>query len=159
MLKPNERKDMIAKIRELPTKMEAAVSGLNDQQLDTPYGEGKWTPRQVVHHVADSHMQAFGRVKLILTEDRPLIKAYQQEEWAKLVDSNKLPVASSLQILTGLHHRWSTLLESVSEDSWQRTAIHPEHGEMKLEDFLIMYSRHGEKHVGHIMGLRGAKGW
>lgn len=118
-----ERTAMINQIRMLPTKLEDAVRRLNDAQLDTPYGEGKWTLRQVVHHLADSHINALSRFKLVLTEDNPIIKPYRQEQWATLPDSLKQPLEPSLQILRGLHYRWSALLENVPESAWQRTGF------------------------------------
>ena len=159
MLTATERRDKIALIRRLPAELESAVQGLNDQQLDTPYREGGWTVRQVVHHLADSHLNAFVRMKLILTEDHPTLKPYDQEMWAKLPDTLETPLASSLTILKGLHERWSTLLENVPETSWARSARHPESGEVTLDSMLTTYAKHGEKHVGHIMGLRNAKRW
>ena len=159
MLTPTERRQKIDGIRRLPAELEAAVQGLNDRQLDTPYRPGGWTIRQVVHHLADSHMNAFVRMKLILTEEKPTLKPYNQDAWANLPDTNAMSLQSSLAILKGLHERWCTLLESVPETAWSRTAIHPERGEVLLEGQLITYSSHGEKHVGHITGLRSLKGW
>ena len=159
MLTQTEIRQRIESIRRLPSALEAAVKGLTDQQLDTPYREGGWTVRQVVHHLADSHMNAFVRLKLILTEDRPTLKPYDEDAWAGLPDTNAMPIQSSLAILQGLHQRWCRLLETVPDGSWSRTALHPERGEISLESQLITYSSHGEKHVGHITGLRTAKGW
>ena len=154
-----ERNEKIAKIRSLPSSVRTAIVGLDDRQLDTPYRDGGWTVRQVVHHLADSHMNAFVRTKLILTEDRPPLKGYNQDEWARLMDTRTLPVASSLSILSGLHERWVALFESVSEAQWSRTGQHSESGEVTLESLLNTYSRHGEKHVGQITGLRTARKW
>ncbi len=154
-----ERQTKITKIRNLPTIVETAVQGLNDEALNTPYGEGKWTVRQVVHHLADSHLNAFVRMKLVLTEDHPTLKPYDQDAWAKLPDTNKLPIQSSLIILKGLHDRWSTLLESLPASSWSRSAFHPENGEMSLDDMLDAYAHHGENHVAAITKLRTEKGW
>jgi hypothetical protein len=159
MLTPQERQEMIARMRKLPEILEAAVKDLNDAQLDTPYGEGKWTVRQVVHHLADSHMQASARVKLILTEDKPTFKPYNQNEWARLPDSMKAPIAPSLVILKALHQRWCDLLTALPENAWQRNATHPERGVVTLDDQLRVYSRHGENHVDQIARLRTAKGW
>jgi len=159
MLTPAERRQKIEDIRRLPASLEAAVKGLNDQQLDTPYRAGGWTVRQVVHHLADSHMNAFVRMKLILTEENPTLKPYDQDAWAKLPDTKMTPIQSSLAILRGLHDRWHKLLETVPDEGWSRTALHPERGEVSLESQLVTYSSHGEKHVGHITGLRSAKGW
>ena len=154
-----ERKQMIEAIRRLPAEIDNAVKGLNDQQLDTPYGPGKWTVRQVVHHLADGQMNAFIRFRLILTEDNPTIKPYNQDEWAKLSDTMKAPVGPSLAILKGVHERWVALMDSTPEPAWSRSAHHPERGKTTLDDLLQIYSHHGESHVGHITGLRKAKGW
>ena len=153
-----ERKAMIQKIRELPDKLEEAVKGLDDPQLDTPYRDGGWTVRQVVHHVGDSHMNAFLRFKWILTEDHPTIKTYDQDVWATSVEY-KMPLATSLMLIRGLHQRWVTMLEAVTEEGWNRKAMHPESGEVTLEKMLVTYSNHGEKHCGHIWGLRKKMGW
>ena len=159
MLTAKERQEKIGAIRRLPDQIEAAIKGLNDLQLDVPYREGGWTIRQVVHHLADSHMNAFVRTKLILTEDHPLLKPYDQDAWAKLPDTLRTPIGCSLAIVRGIHERWVVLLEQVPEKGWARVARHPERGDMTLEDILITYSGHGEKHVGHVKGLRVAKGW
>jgi hypothetical protein len=156
---PEERKAKIGKIRALPALLEDAVRGLNDAQLDTRYREGGWTVRQVVHHVADSHMNAVIRMKLILTEEKPKLKPYDQDSWALLPDVGKVPVSVSLEILRGLHDRWTRLLESVPDNAWKRVGYHPENGDMTLEDVLNTYSAHGEKHAGQITGLRRARGW
>ena len=154
-----ERRDMIAKIRQLPDQIESAVRGLNDQQLNTPYGPGKWTPRQVVHHVADSHMNAFIRMKLVLAEDKPTLKPYNQEHWAEFHDASAIPVASSLAIIRGVQDRMAIMLDQVKDSDWSRAAQHPERGQITLDDLLTLYSRHGEKHCGQITGLRAAQGW
>lgn len=151
---------MIGKIRGLPEMIEAAVKGLNDSQLDTPYGPGKWTGRQVIHHLADSHMHAFIRTKTILLEDRPTLATYNQNQWANASDAAApTPIESSLLILRGLHARWVAMLEHVPESGWSRPAIHPERGEVTLEALLAIYASHGEKHAKHITDLRAAKGW
>jgi hypothetical protein len=154
-----EREMKIGKIKALPGHMESAVAGLSDQQLDTRYRDGGWTIRQVVHHVADSHANAFIRMKLILTEHHPTIKPYDQDSWAAQVDYTTMPVASSLAIIRGLHERWVCLLESVPEPAWTRTANHPERGTVTLDSLLTIYAGHGEKHVEHIMGLRRQRNW
>ncbi|MFN0156652.1 MAG: YfiT family bacillithiol transferase [Bacteroidota bacterium] len=154
-----ERAERIAKISTLPSLVKQAVSGLNDQQLDTTYRDGGWTVRQVVHHLADSHMNAFVRMKLILTEERPPLKGYSQDEWATLVDTKTLAIASSLAILSGLHERWTALLGTVNEAQWSRVGLHSERGDVTLESLLNTYAHHGEKHVGQIMNLRTIKGW
>ena len=159
MMSATERREKIDLIKKLPGEIEEAVKGLSDSQLDTPYRQGGWTVRQVVHHLADSHMNAFIRVKLILTEEKPTLKPYNQNEWAKLVDARSVSVASSLALLRGLHERWASLLESLPEQAFGRTALHPERGEVTLESQLVTYANHGVKHVGHIAALRAAKGW
>jgi hypothetical protein len=159
MLTADERREKIARIEALPAKLEAAVRGLTDSQLDTPYREGGWRVRQVVHHLADSHMNAFIRAKLIITENNPTFKPYNQDDWAMTADAGTLPLQSSLSIIRGLHERWVALLRSLPEDAWSRTAQHPESGPMTLERLLSIYSAHGEKHVRQITGLRDAKGW
>ncbi len=148
-----ERKAKIQKIRELPAKLEETVKGLNDSQLDTPYRDGGWTVRQVVHHLGDSHMNAFLRFKWMLTEDFPKIKTYDQDVWAASPEY-KLPIEPSLVLICGLHARWAAMLESISDHDWiARTADHPENGIVTLDKMLDIYSNHGEKHCGHIMGL------
>jgi len=154
-----ERREKIGKIRDLPDAVEAAVKGLSDQQLDTPYREGGWSIRQVVHHLADSHMNAFVRMKLMVTENRPTLKPYDQDAWAGLPDSSRLPVQSSLAIIRGLHERWAALLEDLPERDWTRTALHPERGEVTMEGTLSTYAGHGANHVRQITGLRQEKSW
>ena len=158
MLGATQRLDHISRIRALPAQARAAVAGLDDAQLDTPYREGGWTPRQVIHHLADSHMNAYVRTRLILTEDRPRLKPYDQEAWARLGDS-RLPVAVSLSLLEALHPRWCLVLEEVPDPAWGRAADHPEIGPVTLDDILTTYSHHGENHVGQFRGLRKRKGW
>jgi hypothetical protein len=159
MVTPADRQALLARLRQLPDAAEAAVRGLSEVQLDTPCAEGEWTARQVVHHLADAHMNGFIRMKLILTEEQPTLKPYDQDEWVKLRDSAEHPVRAALSILAGLHERWSALLESLPESSWRRSATHPETGTLTLDDLLVTYARHGETHVRQITGLRTAKGW
>jgi uncharacterized damage-inducible protein DinB len=152
----------IQTLRLLPERMHAAVEGLNDAQLDTPYREGGWTVRQVVHHVADSHANAYIRFKLALTEDWPTIKPYEEAEWARLPDS-QLPVDLSLSWLTSLHLRWVTILESLTEADFQRGYIHPAStengGRTSLADALALYDWHSRHHTAHITNLRQRMGW
>jgi hypothetical protein len=154
-----ERRQKIESIRALPVLLESAVKGLTGDQLDTPYRDGGWTVRQVVHHLADSHMNAFVRMKLTITEDHPALKPYDQAAWAALPDTVGMPIGVSIEILRGLHDRWCALLDAVPEPDWSRSAFHPEQGEITLESLLTTYAGHGEKHVEQIMGLRQKKNW
>jgi len=144
---------------ELPQEMRNAVADLDDAQLDTPYREGGWTLLQTVHHVADSHMNAYIRMKLALTEDAPTIKTYEEALWANLHDGSDAPVEWSLMLLEALHARWAMMLRSLTEAQWQRTFIHPEHGPLDLKTALLMYDWHSRHHTAHITHLRHAKGW
>jgi hypothetical protein len=149
----------IQTVRLLPERLRAAVAGLNDVQLDTPYREGGWTVRQVVHHLADSHAVAYIRCKLALTEDWPTIKPYDEAAWAKLADSRLLPVDVSLALIDALHARWVALLESLSEEDFQKGYNHPERGRVNLAKALAMYDWHSRHHTAHITGLRARQGW
>lgn len=148
----------IESLRQLPAQLRQAVSGFTDAQLDTPYRDGGWTVRRVVHHLADSHANSYIRFKLALTEDWPTIKAYNEVAWAKLADSG-LPIGSSIQLLEGLHTRWVNLLESLTEEDFQKGCIHPENGRMNLAKALAIYSWHGLHHTAHITRLRERMGW
>ncbi len=151
MLTSEERAARIETIRSLPATLELLVSGLSDAELERhPAAEGAWNTRQVVHHLADAHMNGFSRIKLALTEDQPTIKLYRQELWAETVDGRDLPVWSSLAILNGLHGRWTALLESLTDEQWARQAIHPENGVRTVEDFLVTYSNHCNNHIAQI---------
>lgn len=158
MFNSEERNSKIGAIRAFPQIIHAAVDGLNDQQLDTPYRDGGWTVRQVVHHVADSHANAYLRFRWLVTEDHPTIKTYDQDVWAALPDS-RLPVESSLRMLDGLHERWAGFLDSLPVDTWSRTGMHPELGEVTMDDLLELYSWHGAHHAGQITDLRARQGW
>lgn len=150
MLSTAERHDRIEKIRSFPARLEARVASLTDAQLDA-HLPGEWSTRQNVHHVADSHMNAFIRFKLTLTEKTPIIKPYLEAEWAKLADTTTLPVDVSLRLLHGLHQRWVTLIDSLSEEQWARTAYHPDQARiLSLDDFLVIYSNHGEAHLAQL---------
>jgi hypothetical protein len=142
----------IREIARTPQEMRAAVSGLSNEQLDTPYRPGGWTVRQVVHHVPDSHMNAFVRFKLALTEDQPTIKPYDEARWAVMADAT-LPVEPSLDLLEALHLRWIRILESMSERDYQRAFAHPESGVWRLDQCLAQYAWHGRHHVAHITSL------
>jgi len=153
------RSAAIAAIEGLPRRMREAVAGLNDAQLDTRYRPGGWTVRQVVHHVADSHMNALIRVKLALTEDRPTIKPYDENAWSALPDA-KLPIAVSLNLIDGIHTRWVALVNGMAADQFARAFIHPElKTEMTVDYHLQLYAWHSQHHVAHITGLRRRKGW
>jgi uncharacterized damage-inducible protein DinB len=158
MFNSQQRKSKIADIRAFPPILKSAVSGLNDEQLDTPYRDGGWTVRQVVHHLADSHVNAYLRFRWLVTEDHPTIKTYDQDVWAALPDS-RLPLKSSLSIIDGLHERWATFLEGLPDEAWSRKGMHPEIGEVSLDDLLEIYSGHGAHHAGQITALRARKDW
>jgi hypothetical protein len=142
-----------------PARLRAAVAGLSDAQLDTPYRPGGWTVRQVVHHLPDSHMNLYIRLRMALTEDEPTIKPYREEKWAELPDARTEPVEPSLALLECLHHRLAILMRTLAPADWQRTFRHPERGTVSLEDNLAMYAWHGRHHVAHITGLRERMGW
>jgi uncharacterized damage-inducible protein DinB len=148
----------IETLRQLPERLKAAVAGLNDAQLDTPYREGGWTVRQVVHHVADSHANGYARFKLALTEDWPTIKPYDQAAWAELADS-KLPIDVSLALVTALHTRWVALLESLTAEDFQKGYMHPDDGRVNLAKGLAIYEWHSRHHTAHICSLRTRMGW
>lgn len=155
---PSVRAAGIEILRKLPERLRAAVSGLNDFQRDTPYREGGWTVRQVVHHLADSHANSYIRFKLALTEDWPIIKAYDEAAWARLPDS-RMALEPSLEFLAGVHARLVNLLESMSEEDFERGFTHPERGRMTLATNLALYDWHSRHHVAHITNLRLRMGW
>jgi uncharacterized damage-inducible protein DinB len=148
-LTPAERTEAIAIIESFPEKLAAAVKDWTDTQLDTPYREGGWTVRQLIHHIADSHMQAFARFRLGLTEDVPTIKAYAEKDWANLADM-QAPPEISISLLRALHARWVLMLRSITGQQWQRTYIHPQNGETSLDQTLAMYAWHSRHHLAHI---------
>ena len=158
-LTPGERAAMIAQIAEVPARMRAAIAALDETQLDTPYREGGWTVRQVVHHVPDSHLNSYTRFKLALTEEEPTIRPYDEAKWAELSDSRDTPIDTSLTMLDALHDRWTRLLRAMSSDDFQRTLRHPDLGVMTLDAMLSLYAWHGRHHVGHVTSLRGRMGW
>ena len=155
---PTARIRRLQTIKELPSKLSAAVEGLDEAQLDTEYRPDGWTVRQVAHHVPDSHANALIRFKLALTEDKPTIRPYYEDRWALLGDA-KLPVDVSLRLTSAIHERWVALLESMTEDDFNRKLIHPESGEWTLDGFLALYDWHSKHHVAHITGLRSRMGW
>jgi len=158
-LADGERAQRIDSIAALPAQLRKAVSGLTDAQLDTPYRPGGWTVRQVTHHVADSHMNAFIRFRLGLTEENPTIKPYDENAWSELPDTRHLPVDVSLNLLDSLHERLVHLLRSVPAASFQRTIFHPENGPMTLDALVSQYAWHGRHHTAHVTGLRQRQGW
>ena len=159
-ISPQQRKEWIAAIEEAPLRLREAVKGLSEKQLDTPYREGGWTVRQVVHHVPESHMNAYIRYKLALTEDTPTIKPYMEDRWALLPDVQPTPIDVSLQLLEAVHVRWVTLMKLLSDQQWKRKFHHPEMGkDVSLETVLWLYAWHGRHHVAHITRLRKNKGW
>jgi hypothetical protein len=154
-----ERAEFIREIDEAPARMRAAVHGLSSEQLDIPYRDGGWTIRQVVHHLPDSHMNAYVRFKLALTEDEPTIKPYAEDRWARLADSESTPIEVSLALLENLHGRWVRLLRSLRPDDWKRAFRHPELGLVSLEKNLALYAWHGKHHTAHITELRKRMNW
>jgi uncharacterized damage-inducible protein DinB len=158
-LTPADRRNMIDDISVVPMRMRDAIAGLTPAQLDTPYREGGWTLRQVVHHVPDSHLNAYVRFKLGLTEEVPTIKPYDEARWAELPDTHETPVKTSLLLLESLHDRWVRLLKSMKPADFQRRVNHPENGEMTLDAVLGMYAWHGRHHVAHITSARERLGW
>jgi uncharacterized damage-inducible protein DinB len=158
-LSPELRRAAIETITATPTKLRSAVRGLNDAQLDTPYRPGGWTVRQVVHHVPDSHSNAYTRFKLALTENVPTIKPYDEVAWANLEDTRTTPIETSLALMDALHDRWVRLLVSITPADFARTLNHPENGMMNLDQLLALYSWHGDHHVAHITELRRRNNW
>jgi DinB superfamily len=153
-----DRAAAVSDIAALPARFRAAVAGLTEAQLDTPYRPGGWTVRQVAHHVPDSHLNAYTRFKLALTENEPLIKTYEEAQWAELPDST-LPVEPSLALLENLHLRWTYLLEHLTDAQWQRTLRHPALGLVKLHPYVGLYAWHGRHHLAHVEQLRTREGW
>ena len=149
----------IARLAALPQNMRAAVDGLSASQLDTPYREGGWTVRQLVHHVADSHMNAYIRIRLALTEDWPTIKPYDEKAWAELPDAKSAHLDLSLGVLDGLHARWTLLLKSLTDAQWQRGYVHPVNGRQTIAEATALYDWHSRHHVAHIVELRKRMGW
>jgi uncharacterized damage-inducible protein DinB len=155
---PSQRQSWIRAIADTPAKLRRAVAGLSDAQLDTPYRPEGWTIRQVVHHVPDSHMNAYVRLKLALTEDTPTIKPYDESEWARLPDA-RTSVEDSLALLEALHRRWVILLESMKPADFGRQLVHPERGLVNNDWLLQLYAWHGPHHTGHVTSLRQREGW
>ena len=156
----HRREQWIEEIAATPANLRAAVAGLSPQQLDTPYRDKGWTIRQVVHHLPDSHLNAYTRIKLALTEDVPVIKPYEEARWAELPDGRTAPIELSLNLLESLHHRWVMLLRQLTPADFRRRFIHPQHGRpIELQETLALYAWHGQHHVAHITSLRHRMAW
>lgn len=142
-----------------PARLREAVRGLSDEQIDTEYRPGGWTVRQVVHHVPDSHLNAYVRFKLALTENEPTIKPYEENAWAQLADVKVVPIATSLTLLDAIHERWLAILRAMSASDFERTLNHPDNGRQRLDQVLALYAWHGPHHVAHVTTLRERMGW
>jgi uncharacterized damage-inducible protein DinB len=156
---PEEREYAIDTLAKMPMLLRNAVADLDREQIDTPYRKGGWTVQQLVHHIADSHMNCFIRVRLALTEDFPTISPYDEKAWAKLHDSEAAPIEWSLELIESLHARWVMLFQSLTEEQWLRGFKHPENGPMTLEFTAVLYAWHSRHHVAHITHLRAREGW
>jgi hypothetical protein len=154
-----ERGQLIEQLKQIPTSLSGALAGLSEAQLDTPYREGGWTLRQVAHHISDSHLNAYLRVKLALTEDQPVIKPYDENAWVLLADTRDTPLIVSVALLEALHTRWAKVFAGLNEPDWKREYRHPVNGPVSVEATLAWYVWHGQHHVAHITGLRQLKGW
>jgi uncharacterized damage-inducible protein DinB len=158
-LSPAERILALETLRELPRKLRLAVEDLSGDQIETRYREGGWTVRQLVHHVADSHLNAYARMRLALTEDWPTVKPYQEASWAELKDARHAAIAPSLDLLAALHVRWVELLAGLDAQEWKRGYLHPESGRQSLEQVLALYDWHSRHHLAHVTGLRNRLHW
>ena len=156
---PEQRDAMLLQLEGQPAALRAAVAGLDDAALNTPYRHGGWSVRQVVHHVADSHLNAYIRIKLGLTEQEPTVKPYDQDAWVQLADVTTVPPAVSLTLFEATHARLLPVLRAMAPADFRRGLMHPENGRMTLDDVVAMYAWHGDHHVAHILGLRGRSGW
>jgi uncharacterized damage-inducible protein DinB len=159
VLSPEARNAAIATIAALPFQLADAVRGLDQSQLDTSYRDGGWSVRQVVHHLADSHVNAYVRTKLLLTENAPVVKVWDEEAWAQLSDGKHSAIGSSLLLATSVHERWAHCLRACKAEDFARTLMHPDNGAMTLDDLLSIYEWHGKHHVAHITTLRAKMGW
>lgn len=154
------RAQHISTLRDFPQQIRAAVAGLSDAQLNTPYREGGWTIRQVVHHCSDSHMNGIIRLKLALTENSPTIKPYDEAAWAQLADSTTLPVEPALSVIEGVHMRWAAVLESLAPADFGRTFVHPQYGHVyTIDEQTALYAWHSRHHLAHITSLKARMGW
>ena len=154
-----QKEQWLNDLKFLPADLEMAVTNLDEFQLDTPYREGGWTVKQLVHHVADSHANAYIRFKLGLTEDNPPVKPYEEKEWALLNDVQTVPINVSLTWLHAMHQRWVATIQDLTDEQWQRTVLHPQHKEISLWFLLGMYAWHGKHHTAHIISLREQNNW
>jgi DinB superfamily len=155
-----QREQWIEAIASAPRSLRNAVAGLSEDQLETTYRPGGWTVRQVVHHVPDSHLNAYLRMKLALTEDKPTIKPYEEARWAELPDGRTGPIQVSLTLLEALHHRWVLLLRQLTPTQFERRFVHPEHGrQIEIQEALALYAWHGQHHAAHIQSLRRRMDW
>jgi hypothetical protein len=159
VVEPDVLHSAIRDLAEMPELLRNALNGLVENELATPYRSGGWTVRQLVHHIADSHMNAFLRVRLALTEDNPVISVYDEKAWAALHDSVSAPVEWSLELVESLHARWVMMLQALTAEEWKRTFVHPERGPQSLETATVLYAWHSRHHVAHITHLRAEKGW
>ena len=150
---------LMDEIEAAPARLRTAVAGLDDAQLDSPYREDGWTVRQVVHHLVDSHVNAYVRFRWALTEDGPVIKPYEEKDWARLPDAMSAPVAVSLDLLDALHTRWLILLRAMAPEEFERPWTSPDFGELSVDVLLQLYGWHGKHHVAHITALREREGW
>lgn len=154
-----ERDEALAVLDAAPGRLREAVRGLEDEQLDTPYRQGGWSLRQVVHHLPDSHLNGYVRTRWVLTEDRPTIKTYDQAAWAELPDARSGPLEGSLALLEAVHGRWVPLLRSLGPDQLARRFVHPEGGEPTVDTLIQLYAWHSRHHTAHVLGLRDRNGW
>lgn len=154
----DDRNLWIKEIEEAPNRLTEAVKGLTKDQLETPYRQNGWKLYQVVHHLADAHMNGYIRIKKGLTEEQPLIPTYNQDLWAELED-NQLPIEVSLQLFSSVHARLTFLLKSLSDYQFKRGSLHPENGPLTIEKFIVTYAWHGKHHIAHITSLRKKRGW
>lgn len=156
---PAQIEDWIEQIRTLPRRFAEEVIELSHEQLDTPYREGGWTVRDVIHHLPDSHINSYVRFHWALTEDNPMIKAYDEGGWAKLPYLKSLNIQTSVDLLSLVHERWVALLKAMTPQDWEKTYQHPENGEQPLKEILAMYAWHGEHHLAHVTALKKSRGW
>lgn len=158
-LTPEQKQQFLNDIEQTPAHLRAAVKGLSDAQLNTPYRDGGWTVRQVVHHVPDSHMNSYIRFKLALTENEPTIRPYMEDRWAELPEARSAPIEVSLALLDSLHGRWMLFLRKLTDADWKRNFRHPDLGLISLEKTLALYAWHGRHHVAHVTTLKEKMGW